>query len=65
MSKQWVEEIMNNSIKHCSKCLSVLGDKVVRDSVGRKFCSVGCRRDFYAEIRKEMDCRYKEWIMEE
>ena len=62
---------MDNSIqianinKYCSKCLSLLGNDVVLDGLGRKFCSVDCRRDFYAEIRKEINCRYEEWIMKE
>lgn len=57
---------MDNSLharqnKYCAKCLSILSDKIVRDYQGREFCSNGCRKDWYAENRKEMNCIYNEW----
>lgn len=53
----------NNNIKanYCSKCLSVLNGKSVKDVEGREFCCVDCRKEYFAEARKEFDCQFREW----
>jgi len=44
-----------NSKNYCTKCLSVLGDSMVKDVEGNLFCDESCRRDYYYENRREMD----------
>jgi len=43
------------SKNYCSKCLGVLGDDMVKDAEGNEFCCSICRREFYLEIRQDMD----------
>lgn len=41
--------------KYCSKCLSVLGDEVMKDHEDNEFCNWECKKDFYLEKRQDMD----------
>jgi len=50
--------------KYCAKCLSVLGDKVVKDILGQEFCNKFCRSEWWAEDRKEAMQVYNWWIGE-
>lgn len=57
---------MNNSTKqrkpkYCAKCLSVLGESVVRDIEGQYFCSKFCRSEWWAEERCRDDELYNWW----
>ena len=54
--------INGNSNKYCAKCLSVLGDNKVKDGEGNWFCSWECKKMYYAEIKKENDSLFNEWI---
>lgn len=53
---------VNNNTGYCSKCLSVLGENRVIDSEGNEFCDMDCRKEYYYEIRREMDSRLNEWL---
>ena len=56
---------INNNIVFCAKCISKLdvnSKNVVKDSQGRIFCCKDCRKDYYAEIRKENDALYDWWV---
>lgn len=41
--------------KYCSKCLTVLGDSVVRDINNNEFCSFECKKNYWAEMRSDLD----------
>ncbi len=41
--------------KYCSKCLSLLGENVVFDHEGNVFCDFECKKNFYLEIRSDID----------
>lgn len=51
-------QIRQNNQKYCSKCLSELdsdkGNRVI-DVEDNEFCCWECRKDYYYEIRREMD----------
>jgi uncharacterized protein with PIN domain len=48
-------KLNNISNNYCSKCLSKLSyDKVV-DTEDNEFCCEECRRDYWLEIRQDMD----------
>ena len=49
--------VLNNdgSKKYCSKCLSLLGDKKVKDHEWNCFCSWDCKVEFHLERRQDMD----------
>ena len=50
---------------YCAKCLKVLDENskdVVRDNEANWFCCFECKRDFWAENRRERDCGFREWI---
>jgi len=49
------ENSNENSINYCSKCLSVLGDDMVKDVEGNEFCDCECRHEYWREIRLDMD----------
>lgn len=57
---------MNNNNTYCAKCCTNLSrvavEKIVRDIDGNEFCGRDCRREWFAENRKEMDCRYGEFV---
>jgi hypothetical protein len=48
--------------KYCAKCLSLLGDKRIRDNLGNEFCDRDCLKDWWAENRKSEDELYGWWI---
>lgn len=56
------KQIANILVENCYKCFSPLGDNRVKDHNGNEYCCEFCRREFYAENRKEMDARYNDWI---
>lgn len=58
-----MQKNINDNVKqYCAKCLSVVGSRVVIDVAGRKYCSVSCRKDWWAENRKDAEERYNNWI---
>lgn len=50
------------SRRYCAKCLSVLGERRVRDVAGREFCSKFCRSEWWAERRRSEQEVYEWWI---
>ena len=44
------------------KCMSLSRGDIIREFAGNKYCSVSCRRENLAEIRKDMDDNYGEWV---
>lgn len=61
-------QISNNKVyTYCSKCLSKLNlnvnnTKYVKDHNGYLFCDAECRMEYYAEIGRDMDSNFNEWI---
>ncbi len=49
------------SRRYCAKCLSVLGERRVRDVAGREFCSKFCRSEWWAEERRGAEEVYDFW----
>ncbi len=49
------------SRRYCAKCLSVLGERRVRDAAGREFCSNFCRSEWWAEERRSAEEVYRWW----
>lgn len=63
-NRQNTNIIVNTVSGYCAKCLRELsGDSkdIVKDAEGNWFCCAECRLEYWQEIRREMDCQYREW----
>lgn len=47
--------IDTESKNYCSKCLSVLGNEMVIDGENNVFCDDFCKREYWLELRQDMD----------
>jgi hypothetical protein len=61
MEKHYLSNITIISA-YCIKCGSKLTENKVKDSHGNSFCNDFCRKDFWAEIRRDTDGLMSEWV---
>ncbi len=62
--KPELEQIANILVenKYCTKCLSILGEKRVKDYKGNEYCDETCRRENFTELNQDQDDLYGEYI---
>ena len=59
------QKLKSNNIVYCSKDgrrIDLAKDDYIVDSEGNIFCDVDCRREFWMENRRELDCRVTEFF---